>query len=255
MANETPKLFYLYRITNLINNKIYIGQSISPRARWYQHKNDASKDSPPMVITQAIKKYGNENFSFEIIATCKNQDNANDLETILVFQNESHISTGKGYNVSYGGMNAPKTEAWRQQMRNYWADPEYKAKVSSAISKTHMGMGHTEETRKLLSIVRSGAGNSNWGKKQSEETISKRVAKNTGKKRTDEQKKRIKDSAVNRVMPIRIIVVSQQENEIRTKFANGIKQRALAREYNLSREVVARILGFKRKNKIILAIT
>lgn len=69
-----------------------------------------------MVINQAMKKYGIENFTFEVIACCLNQDDTNDTETLLVIQEESHVSLGKGYNVSNGGSNAPKTETWKKEM-------------------------------------------------------------------------------------------------------------------------------------------
>jgi group I intron endonuclease len=56
----------IYKITNLINNKIYIGQSIHIERRWQEHK----KPSSCSCIGQAIKKYGINNFSFEIIEEC-----------------------------------------------------------------------------------------------------------------------------------------------------------------------------------------
>lgn len=194
MTNETPKFFYLYRITNLLNNKIYIGQSVNPRSRWYQHKNDASKSGPPMVITKAIKKYGNENFEFEVIATCKNQNDANDLETFLVEQYESHISTGMGYNVSFGGMNAPKSEAWIQQMRDHWADPKYKNRVGAAISQATLSRTPEEKAAisKILSESQKGNHNSpetefKKGHQPSPETIKKVSDKLTGVPRPERQ--------------------------------------------------------------------
>ena len=58
----------IYKITNLINNKIYIGQTTQePHIRFNRHKRSAKDDNPEIVICRAIKKYGEENFSFEII--------------------------------------------------------------------------------------------------------------------------------------------------------------------------------------------
>lgn len=158
MTNETPRIYYLYRITNTQNQKIYIGQSVSPSARWRDHRNAAAASKPNMVISQAIKKYGNENFLFETIACCNNQGDANELETQLVQQYESHISTGKGYNVSNGGMNAPKTEEWKRYMRDLWSQPEYKSHMSIAISDAHQSRSpeEKEKTSQLLSEILSG---------------------------------------------------------------------------------------------------
>jgi group I intron endonuclease len=58
----------IYKITNLINGKIYIGQTTQkPHIRFNRHKRSAKSDNPEIVICRAIKKYGEENFSFEVI--------------------------------------------------------------------------------------------------------------------------------------------------------------------------------------------
>ena len=112
MIYETrDRVHYIYRIINKINGKIYIGQSVDTIRRWYDHKRDAAKQNPPMLITKAIKKYGNNNFDFEVIACCKSWKHANELETILVAQYHSLVPYG--YNMTLGGYNAPKTESWK----------------------------------------------------------------------------------------------------------------------------------------------
>ncbi len=55
---------YVYQITNLINNKKYIGITNNYIKRWSNHKSGNSKN---MVIGRAIEKYGIENFKFEIL--------------------------------------------------------------------------------------------------------------------------------------------------------------------------------------------
>lgn len=213
MTDETPrKIFSLYKITNLENNKLYIGQSVNPNSRWYQHKNNADKDKPSMVITQAIKKYGNNKFEFEIIASCSNQDDANDLETILVSQYESHISTGKGYNVSLGGMNAPKTDVWKQTMRDHWADPKYKTKVAEAIRQAYANQTPEEKAQsgKLRSEIQKGKHRSpntefKIGHQHSEEVLQRisdalqgKPSHMKGKKHTPETLKKISDSLLGK---------------------------------------------------------
>lgn len=60
----------IYKITNQLNNKSYIGQSIHIERRWQEHK----KPSTESVISTAIKEYGVENFSFEILELCSQNE-------------------------------------------------------------------------------------------------------------------------------------------------------------------------------------
>ena len=82
----------IYKIENLINHKIYIGQSIHIEKRWQQHCQ-LSSDS---VIAKAIQKYGKENFSFQILEECSEQD----LDEKELFYIKSYNSLApNGYNI------------------------------------------------------------------------------------------------------------------------------------------------------------
>ena len=59
----------IYKIENLINHKVYIGQSVRIEKRWQQHCNTQKS-----LIGQAIQKYGKENFSFQILEECSYKD-------------------------------------------------------------------------------------------------------------------------------------------------------------------------------------
>ena len=88
----------LYKITNLINGKVYIGQSIHPDKRWWEHRNKAKKNFDKYPIHLAISKYGEKNFSFEILEWSEDYDNR---EKELI-QEYNSISPN-GYNVAIGG--------------------------------------------------------------------------------------------------------------------------------------------------------
>ena len=63
----------IYKITNLINNKVYIGQSVNIQQRFKKHKTkykDISNEESNKILYKAMRKYGLENFSFEIIEEC-----------------------------------------------------------------------------------------------------------------------------------------------------------------------------------------
>ena len=93
----------IYKITNLINEKIYIGQSKNPEKRFKQHISGL-KDS---IISAAIIKYGKENFSFEIIE--EDIDNYNERE-IYWIQYYNSFNRDFGYNKTLGGEEPPVFE-------------------------------------------------------------------------------------------------------------------------------------------------
>ena len=80
----------IYKITNLINHKVYIGQSINIEERWRRHKS--SKKRYPLY--QAFKKYGIQNFTFEVVEECT-PDELNDKELYYIHKYNSHKT---GYN-------------------------------------------------------------------------------------------------------------------------------------------------------------
>ena len=93
MNNKT--IYTIYKITNLINNKIYIGQHIT-----YDLENDTYYGSGTH-LKHALKKYGKENFKKEIIFQYDNFEEMNNKEIELV--NEAFIVRDDTYNILLGG--------------------------------------------------------------------------------------------------------------------------------------------------------
>ena len=58
----------IYKITNLINGKVYIGQSINIEDRWKQHLYQSKKEKTPLY--QDMIYYGEDAFKLEIIEEC-----------------------------------------------------------------------------------------------------------------------------------------------------------------------------------------
>lgn len=88
---------YIYKITNLINSKRYIGRTTAhnPIRRWTEHKSKANRN-PRTPIEFAIKKYGSQNFKFEIIKKSYNKSLPN-LETKNILEHNS--LSPNGYNL------------------------------------------------------------------------------------------------------------------------------------------------------------
>ena len=69
---------WIYKITNIHNNKIYIGQTIRPvQERINRHFNDALNNIIDTHFARAIRKWGKYSFVYEIIDTAESQEELN----------------------------------------------------------------------------------------------------------------------------------------------------------------------------------
>lgn len=89
----------IYKITNLLNGKVYIGQTRTPlRQRMYKHYSRA-KSNEATGIDKAMGKYGKENFQVEILEFC-DDDVLDEKERYYIKEFDSY---DKGYNLTLGG--------------------------------------------------------------------------------------------------------------------------------------------------------
>ena len=87
---------WIYKIINIQNNKVYIGQTIRPvEQRFQRHINDALNNILDTHFARAIRKYGKDSFKVEIIDTAQTQDELNQKEQYWIRQ---YDSVNKGYN-------------------------------------------------------------------------------------------------------------------------------------------------------------
>jgi group I intron endonuclease len=72
---------HIYKITNTVNNKLYIGQTIqsNPKMRWYAHLADARRGKKSYLL-DSIRKYGVASFLWEVIDTANSVNELNDKE-------------------------------------------------------------------------------------------------------------------------------------------------------------------------------
>lgn len=90
----------IYTIKNLINGKQYVGQSINIQKRWSQHKSDYIHNENKKILYKAMRKYGIENFSFEVLEECP-IDKLDEKEIFWI--KELNTLNPNGYNISQGG--------------------------------------------------------------------------------------------------------------------------------------------------------
>lgn len=85
---------YIYKTTNNINNKIYIGQTSKP--------TDSNYLGSGHILLKAISKYGSKNFTREIIEECNSKEQMNEREKYWISYYSSN-TRDIGYNISVGG--------------------------------------------------------------------------------------------------------------------------------------------------------
>lgn len=199
MVNKIQKIWSIYKITNIKNNKIYIGQTVEPKKRWYQHRRDAANPKYPLHF--AINKYGTDNFIFEVLLSCVTQDDANYMEEKFINEYGSLAKDNKGYNISLGGTVSPKSDEWKAAFTKWHASlaPEERERINKLQSeatfkqiaeKGHPAQGSKRTPEQSANLSRARRENpilytpeirqrmseAHLGQKHSEETIKKRAA-------------------------------------------------------------------------------
>lgn len=206
---------------------MYIGQTISTfKHRIQQHVWFSKKQNPLLYFHRAIKKYGKNNFAWEIIHVCRNLFELNSME---IFYVGYYNSFGRGgYNLNDGGSNALLSEEHKKKISTAWNDErkkkkskamkgeknhnwrrkaseETKKKLSEALSGSKhpkWGTHHSKETKKKLSKANKGSRHYLWGKKASEETKKKMSLARNGIKLSEETKKKLSISKMGNKNPM-----------------------------------------------------
>lgn len=96
----SPKTSGIYKIQNLINGKVYIGQTRNFANRWAHHRYDLNSGvATNSHLQRAWNKYGEDNFEFSVVEEC-DVEKLNEREVYWI---DKHDSFNNGYNQSIGG--------------------------------------------------------------------------------------------------------------------------------------------------------
>ena len=180
--------YTVYKITNLINNKIYIGV----------HKTADINDDymgSGTVLTKAQKKYGIKNFTKEILHVFDNAEDMYAKEAEIV--DADFIAEANTYNLKVGGLGGFDYINKNGKLANLRKNPEWNAEFSKAVKNglqtyykqgnagNFLGKCHTVETKRKISEAaaksQAGKGNSQYGTRwihSPELKISKKIKKN-----------------------------------------------------------------------------
>ena len=161
-------MFYIYKISNIIDGKFYFGKATNINDRWAQHKYQSKTGTTPLY--KAIRKDGYDQFKIEIINEYINEVECLREERKLIIFNKQH-NRENIYNVSDGGEgpsgfrhSQKSLELMSINIKKRWTEQKH----------PRLGVPVSDETRKKQSIAHTG-------KKLSEETKQRISSSNKNK--------------------------------------------------------------------------
>jgi group I intron endonuclease len=204
----------IYQVINLINNKIYIGQTInSLKLRQLRHLYDSTRNSQ-LIFHKAIRKYGYDNFQWSILCECENLDILNEMEIHYIKLFDTYHN---GYNANTGGKNFKMSDETKMKISKATSGenhPLYGSKMSeetkNKIRDKHMGKITSDETKKKLSIL-------GFNRIQTDECKKKVSEANIGRTHSDETKEKISKIMKGKVSPRKGVKLSIETKEKMSK--------------------------------------
>ena len=148
----------IYYLRNLVNGKGYVGQSTEHEHRWQVHIRTASVIGVTTLLHRAIRKYGVENFSAEVVCTCA-VEKLNARETFYIKKLSTFVDepNGGGYNLTLGGdFPRPSKETIERRSASlrltYALDPTLRHRTGGA----HKGKTVSPAVRAKISTAHKG---------------------------------------------------------------------------------------------------
>lgn len=146
---------YIYKTTNLVNNKIYVGQKKST-IFLQDYKGSGKK------IQAAFLKYGFDNFKVELLERCYSKDELNKQEIFWISKLDAR-NEATGYNIALGGdvggfnKGSKLTDLHKRHISEGLTGRQVSNETRKKISETEKGKIVSEETKKKISIATKAA--------------------------------------------------------------------------------------------------
>lgn len=173
---------YIYKITNLINGKIYIGQTTR------QIEESKSYYGSGVKVNGEIYQYGKENFSKDILESCISREELDIREEYWIsYYNSTNPEIG--LNLREGGNRSGFSKEFKENVR----------KRFSAGNHPWLGKKHSKKSIKKMSESKLGKNNPMYNKAKEDSTKEKISKALLGIKRSDTTKEKMSNAAKDRM--------------------------------------------------------
>jgi group I intron endonuclease len=192
----------IYKATNKITGKVYVGQTVlTLKKRIKSHLDASRRKDQTIYFSLSLRKYGIENFIFEQIDSAESVDELNDKEQKWI--KDLNTLAPNGYNLTTGGnqggspSNSTRIRMSKKQKDRFKNTPhpftgrEHSEETREKISKSSLGKKRspfTEQHRENMSKAQKGI-----SKPHSKEWCKNQSRKMTGRKHSEESKQKRRD--------------------------------------------------------------
>jgi group I intron endonuclease len=173
---------WIYQIKNIVNDKVYIGQTSKHNvaARWMDHIKSINSGIDSHLI-RAFKFHGLENFAFSVVAEVP--DDHLDEAEIDAISNKNSLSPN-GYNIREGGSRGKHSQESIEKIRESHIGKTHTDETKEKLRHLNLGKKHTQESKEKTRRAM-------LGKPKTKEAIEKAAKARTGLKRSDEIKEKM----------------------------------------------------------------
>ena len=224
----------IYKITNTVNSKSYIGKTTRDAVKTRIRQHLRGKGS--QLVKDAIEKYGQDAFTYEILHDGIIPEFLDDLEKEAIAKFNTMVP--HGYNLTEGGDGGSYCEETCRKIseahKGKKLSEEHRRKISEAHKgeKHHFfGKSHSEESKQKMSEAHKGRIPWNKGKPLSEEHRQKHAEVHKGRKHSEESKQKMSEAHKGCIPWNKGKKGKPLSEEARQKISESLKGRTLSEEH------------------------
>jgi hypothetical protein len=148
LLSYRPRTFFVYLVTNSVNEKVYVGKSNDAERRWLDHRRAARAGSNACpALYRAIRKHGEDKFDCRVIHVCATEAEAYRMEAVYIGR---YNSAKCGYNVSAGGRGTTSADLLSVEQIRAWGEQYHQRFGRWPTQKSGPVQGANGETWKGL---------------------------------------------------------------------------------------------------------